>query len=263
MWRCLVLGVLVLLSPASARAAEPAWDNASQEDYSDGLQTGDDGGGGFGYWIVRTVNGKTGVGSSTANGDAVAPAGDIDSTGGRAWWASSGKTNFGGVVAVRPLVGALGVGQHVSFNVDGICSAPNSDILVVTLGNAAEARWGMTVHEFGTHATDGRTPSGTRVASDTREGMHVDFALTGADTFAASVRVLDGSDPVLLGGTLDGIAGSAIDRITFRVQPNIGPVDAFYFNNLAVTPEPASGVVGLAWAATILAGRRCRRRRVN
>jgi hypothetical protein len=237
-------GVVLLstiLGAPAARAAELAWDNASQAVYDNGLQMLDNGGAGFGFWVIRSTNGKTGVGSSTGNGDAVAPAGDIDSAGGRAWWVSSGKTDFGGAEAVRPLKGSLAVGQHVSFDVDGICTAPNSDVFVVTLGNASEPRWGMTVHESGTHATDGQTPAGTRVAFDTREGMHVDVMLTGVDTFTASVQVLDGSAPVVLSGALDGAAGSAIDRISFRVEPSIGPVDAFDFNDLAVTPEPGVG----------------------
>jgi len=84
----------------------------------------------------------------------------------------------------------------------------------------------------------------------------VNFTLTGPDTYAASVQVLDGSDPVFFAGTLDGAAGSAIDRLTFSVSPSFAPVDAFYANNLAVTPEPTSGLLGLVGVVMFAVRRR-------
>jgi MYXO-CTERM domain-containing protein len=149
------------------------------------------------------------------------------------------------------------IGQSLSFEVDGLDAGANSDAFVIGIGNAAGPRWGMDVHSLATHA--GSDTSGyTLVAERTPEGMHVDFTLTGPDTYAASVRVLDGSDPVFLAGALDGAAGSAIDRLTFTVDPSFAHVDAFYANNLAVTPEPAGGLLGLVGVVTLAVRRRRR-----
>jgi MYXO-CTERM domain-containing protein len=246
----------------SLRAADLAADNASQAAYGDGWQDGDNGGFGFGPWAITLgeqptlPRGVVGIGSSTANGDAAAPTGDIDSAGGRAWSLSSARV-LGSPKAVRPLTGALAVGQTVSFDVDGIGATANADELWVSIGNAADRRWGMAIHAQGTHA-GGLVPAWALVTPDTPEGMRVDFTLTGPDTFTASIRVLDGRAPVLLAGALDGAAGSAIDRLSFAVAPSLGPIDAFYLNNLAVTPEPGSAMLGLA-ALGLLARRRGRR----
>lgn len=235
--------MLAVLIASPAGAAQLAFDNASQPAYSDGWQTGDNGGSGFGPWQITLNGGIVGVGTSTANGDAKLPTGDIDSAGGLAWSMSSARV-VGRPVAVRPLVGALAVGQKLSFEVDGLDAGANSDGFVVLVGNAADVRWGLTIHSLATHA--GTDTSGyTLVAERTPEGMHVDFTLTGPDTYAASVRVLDGSDPVLLSGTLDGAAGPAIDQLSFAVGPSFAPVDAFYANNIAVTPEPGTGLLAL------------------
>lgn len=251
----MMVGVVVLTSPA-VRAAEFASDNASQAVYQDGWQAGDNGGIGFRPWTVVSNGGIAEIGSSTANGDLLPPAGDIDSAGGRAWSLASGPSGTT-VMAVRPLAGALSVGQSISFDLDGICGHANPDILNVGVGNAAAARWGLTIHASGTHMGDGRSSGGTLAANETREGMHVEFTLLGSDLFTASLRVLDGSDPVVVGGDLDGTAGSAIDRITFSVAPGFGPVDAFYLNNLAVTPEPGVGMPAVV--AGVLFMRRRRR----
>jgi hypothetical protein len=258
-WHWVAVGIVALASSSAARGAAPAADNASDAAYDDGWQANDNGGFGFAPWQILLRSGAVGIGSSTANGDAVAPVGDIDSAGGRAWSLSSAGEALGWPIAVRPLIGALAVGQAISFEVDGIGAAPNSDELWVGIGNAAGGRWGMSIHAQGTHAGGG-SPPWTRVTPDTREGMHVDFTLTGPDTFAASVRVLDGRDPVLLVGALDGAAGSAIDRISFTVAPSIAAVDAFYVNNLAVTPEPGGGLLGLAAVVRLAIGRRRRGR---
>jgi hypothetical protein len=251
-----------VLAGGQSRAASHASDNASNGPYVDGWQMGDNGGFGFAPWALAANGGFVGIGSSTANGDTAAPAGDIDSAGGRAW-AMGSKSGaepgpLGQPRAIRPFVGALSVGQHVSFDLDGYAYVANSDELRVNLENAAGARWFMAIFAGGIVVSDGPSSPGRRVSTTpTVEGMHVDFLLTGPDTFTASVRVLDGRDAVVVEGSLFGAAGSGVDQIAFDVGPSFGPVDAFYLNNLAVTPEPGSGVACL-FGAGLLA---CRRRR--
>jgi hypothetical protein len=251
-----------VLTGGPARGASPASDNASNGPYIDGWQTGDNGGFGFAPWALAANGGFVGIGSSTANGDAAAPAGDIDSAGGRAW-AMGSKSGMetgplGQPRAVRPFIGSLSVGQQVSFDLDGYAYVANSDELRVSLANATGARWYMAIFAGGIMVSDGPSSAGQRVSTTpTTEGMHVDFLLTGPDTFTASVRVLDGREPVVVSGALSGAAGSAVDRIAFDVAPSFGPVDAFYLNNLAVTPEPGLGML-CVFGAGVLARRRRR-----
>lgn len=246
---------MVLMSCPPAPGAEPARDSAADAAYDDGWHTADNGGFGFLPWSIASNGGVWGIGSSATNGDTVAPAGDIDSAG-RAWSIASGPGGTS-VRVVRPLVGALAVGQTVSFDIDGICTKSNSDNLVVNLGNAGGARWNINIHQSGTHMDDGHGGI-LGVALDTFEGIHVDVTLTGPDSFTASARVLDGRDAVIAGGSLSGPAGSAIDQISFSVLPSFGHIDAFYLNNLAVTPEPAVAVVGLVGALAAMTRRRRR-----
>src|SRR5207248_10357448 len=86
------------------------------------------------------------IGSSTGNGDAQPPVGDIDSAGSR----SREFANLPSAVqvAVRPLAGKLEIGQHILFDVDGIVTQPNGDDLDVFLGNATAARWNLGIHPF-------------------------------------------------------------------------------------------------------------------
>ena len=145
------VGMLLALPTLTASAAQIASDNASQPAYADGWQAGDNGGSGFGPWtITSTAGGLTAIGSSTANGDMQPPTGDIDSAGGRAW-AISGVPQNNRLFAIRPLTGALAVGQLLSFDVDGVCGGPNSEDMNVTLGNAGEERWALDIATTSIH----------------------------------------------------------------------------------------------------------------
>ena len=265
--RCGAGLMAAVLAGGTARGAEPAWDDASQEDYLDGWDAGDNGGFGFRPWSFGSVGplpagGWAGVGSSTANGDAAAPAGDIDSAGGRAWWVSTNVPSSerrGSIAATRRLVGALGVGQRLSFDLDGYPNALNADMFRVELGNAGGPRWSFGMDPFFTRFYDGVTAGGVLLAPITFEGIHVDVTLTGPDSIAIASRVLGAGEPVVVNAALSGAAGSAIDRITFAVDPSFGPIDAFYVNNLAVTPEP--GLTGAGLLALGAWGLRRRSRR--
>ena len=259
-WRlaAMLVGVVVAAAGAQpARAALPAADNASDIEYDPDWYGLSNGGHGFGPWSIRLNGGIVRIGSSTANGDSAPPAGDIDSAGGKSWAISSGQS-AGSPRAVRPFVGALDVGQHVSFDVDANPNTANADQLLVILGNANETRWSLLVFSGGTRMWDGQSPgSMALVGGYPVEGVHVDFLLTGPDSFTATVHGLDGSNPVSISAGLAGAASSLIDQIAFDVGPGLGRVDAFYLNNLAVTPEP--GVGAMVVGAGIVLVRRKRR----
>jgi hypothetical protein len=251
-----MLALSILAVASMLQGAPIAFDNASQPAYDDGWQSGDNGGSGFGPWSF-SGNGTAGIGSSTANGDAQPPTGDIDSAGSRAWSLAHSNVpfTFPGLTAIRPLTGSLAVGQHILFDADAMDTfGPNGNTFIASLGNAAGTRWELDLDLFGTRVFD---KSGIHVLhSRTPEGSHIDFTLTGSDSYTANINVL-GEAPTTLTGMLSDVAGSPIDRITFGNQPELGGPDVFYVNNLAVIPEPGSSalLVGMVW---ILAKRRRR-----
>jgi hypothetical protein len=235
------------LSSGSTRAAQLAFDNASQSVYADGWQTGDNGGFGFGAWTI-TPTGQGLIGSSTANGDAQAPAGDIDTPGSRSW-ALAFVSDSTTITAVRPLTGPLNAGQHIMFDIDG-SSTPNSEFMEVHLGSASGDRWYVQIRPTAI-AFIGSSQS--LVIPPTREGVHVDFTLTGADTYALSANVL-GAQPTVVTGTLAGTTGSLIDQVSLQfIELSFVAGDVFYSNSLAVTPEPSGGLLLMCAGATSMA----------
>jgi hypothetical protein len=242
----LIIASIVLVVTSVGRGAILAFDNASQAAYDDGWQSGDNGGSGFGPWSFSGA-GTGGIGSSTANGDAQPPTGDIDSAGSRAWSLTHGASfSF---IAVRPLLGNLAVGQHILFDADAVATVgPNGDAFHIELQNATGSRVDFYVDVFGAHLFDN---TGAHIVhSATPEGFHIDFMLTGSDLYMASINVL-GEAPTMFSGTLSGDTGSPIDRISLINAASLVGQDVFYANNLAVAPEPASPaflVVGLCVA---------------
>ena len=233
----LLLGILLAALPG--RGAQLAFDNASQTAYDDGWQSGDNGGLGFGPWSL-SGGGVAAVGTSTANGDAEPPQGDIDSSGSRAW--SLARTQLS-ISAARPLIGALEVGQHILLDFDAYPTVgPNGDFFTIDFGNSTVSRWHLFYDVLGPRVF---MPGGGVVYSQARspEGFHLDFTLTGPDTYSATINVL-GAPPNLFSGNLDGTAGTSIDRIAVGNGAFIAGNDVFYVNNLVVTPEPC-GIIAV------------------
>jgi MYXO-CTERM domain-containing protein len=91
----------------------------------------------------------------------------------------------------------------------------------------------------------------------TANGLHLDFMLTGADTFAVDATPAGGTVHHFT-GTLEGTTGTGIDTLEFlNFGAGTSPSHDLYFNNLAVTPEPAGlGLLALVGSLGV------RRRRV-
>jgi hypothetical protein len=207
----------------------------------------------FGPWNI-TPTGQAMIGSSTANGDAQAPAGDIDTTGSRSW-ALRAVSFTPPIIAVRPLTGPLSPGQQISFDIDGICTSPNSQFMDVYLGNPLGNRWRVDIRPTAIGFGFDGSPD-PLIIPGTPEGVHVDFTLTGADTYSLSVNVL-GAQPTVVTGTLAGTTGSPIDQVSLGVYPSFAANDVFYSNSLAVTPEPGWGQLLLCTVAGMtMRGRR-------
>ena len=86
------------------------------------------------------------------------------------------------------------------------------------------------------------TPVNTAIPL-TANGLHLDFTLTGPDTFTVDATPAGGTLHHFT-GTLEGTSGTGIDTMEFR---NFGagssPAHDLFFNNLAVTPEPAASAI--------------------
>jgi hypothetical protein len=254
-----LLVVLVALSSASnAPAILIGLDNASNPPYTDGWQTGDNGGTGFGPWtLVSNGNpNQTGffIGSSANNG--TAPSGNID-VAGKSWGMYS-NTNVA-AEAIRPLTGGgLAVGQHLSLDMDnGFIN--NGGSVGVSLRSGTTNRFELFFNGGQNNYTyaDATGNHDTGVGF-TANGLNLDLTLTGPDAYLFQIHPGSVNDPIAFSGTLSGTAGSAIDTVRlFNFNAGGGGASDAFFNNLAV-PEPGfAGLLGVG-ALTVLARRRRR-----
>lgn len=265
-----VLATAALLGMgAMASAATIASDNAANSPYSDGWQTGDNGGTGWGGGWTLDLNGdgsQTGhfVGDSTTNGDGdtTSPTGDIN-TSGKAWamYANGGKT----AGAARPLNGALTVGQSISLNMDnGWIDSPTDLFGLGTVGFSLRNSSGENVWEFffkggdSTYTVNAGSATGGTLPGFTDEGLSINFTLTSATTYSADVAVLGGTPVTVTGNLFAPTNGTAISDIRlFNYNGGSGGPHNAFFNNLSVVPEPASlGLLGMAGAFVMSRRRR-------
>ena len=227
-------GVVCAIASPSASAALPAFDHAGDPAYHDGWQSGDNGGHGFAPWML--IDGTFEIRSSTQNNSL--PIGmDIDSAGGRAW--AVAKNNDPDplntrALAMRPLIGALTVGQTVTVDFDSVMG-PNQEagVALATSDGSARLRFYDLGAAFKVDDASGIRhigPGGLAV-----HGLHLEITFTGTDTYALSYAPA-GESPTLITGTLAGPSGGVIDRIV--LDRSIFPGPFAFFNDIAVVPEP-------------------------
>lgn len=245
MKRAAILALGVVFAGTPVFAAVAGIDNASNAPYSDGWQTGDNGGSGFGAWTLSgpTDLGQGGffIGDSTENGGSgtgqPGQSGGINTAGvSFGMYANSGQT----ADARRPLGGDLGVGQTFTFQIDnGYLNNPGSDGISLLAGanarfefyfNGGDANYTINdasgAHSSGIGYTDG--------------GLTLEFTPTSVSTYILNVTPVGGSTSTFTGSMLG--APSLADIDTFRAfdyNSSNGTPGNFYVNNLSV-PEPAS-----------------------
>lgn len=271
----LVLSVMLMSCSALRAAVIIASDNASDPAYASGWTSGANGGSGWGGgWSfvnqsnvalgANTSNRGSTIGNSTGNdntaGDTNAD-GDINSTGGKAWGLYSNTTDH--AYAVRPLASTLQIGQTIGFDIDNGNIASTQVVGLRLLSNAADIT--SRVWEFRFVGGDPdytviANPNTTSTMTFTREGVHVDYTLTGASTFTlAARRLVDGATYTLNGtnANANSIAGIAFKN---QLAGSGATADAF-LNNITVStvPEPVS--LGLISIAPFVLS--CRKRRMR
>ena len=235
-----VFFVSAILSAVPARAVCNQSDDASQSAYSGGWTNGADGGSGFGAWVLtpspNNGNGGFFIGDSRNNGAAVDSNsdGDINTTGNKAWgvYANSGTT----ADAVRAIDAPLIVGQIFKLDFDnGFIDGGGNPGAV---GFGLQTSGGQNRFEFyfkGGNANyfinDNRGLDQNSGVTFTDEGLHIEFQLTGADTYSITVtRKVNGASTTIT-NTLAGTAGAAIAKLRFfNYNPGSGgsSKDAFY-----------------------------------
>jgi hypothetical protein len=252
-----VLCSLVAASIAGeALAAADAYDDASDPVYSDGFAAGDNGGTGWGgAWFKQSgVNAvPTAIGSSTENGNGDDNGdGDID-TGGAAFLFA--PTTSGQQQMRRNFSGTLAVDDRVSFDFDhepiGIGGFASLELQAVS-----SIRFGFGWYgDLNSYAIVDAAGSPIFRIIDvplSDEGIHVEFTLTGTNTYQADITPA-GSETITEMGTLRG--SGAIDRFRLTAQSD-GSVRKSYFNAIGVNvvPEPAAALGGwVALAALVIA----------
>lgn len=234
-----------------AHGASVASDNAADPAYNSGWIAGTNGGTGFAAWSLLPAGSPPQfsyfIGSSAGNG-AAPPSGSIDSSG-KSWGLANAIAD-GGEASRKLTGGSLTVGQHVIVDMDNGAAGGLVEFALRS-GNNERFTWLVDGTNTGTYLyMNQQSPTVVAEVNTaiplTANGLHLDISLTGADTFAVDATPAGGSVHHFT-GTLAGTSGSGIDTVEFlNYDAGSSPSHDLFFNNLAVTPEPAaSGVLVL------------------
>ncbi len=262
---------MILAGSAAVYAANLASDNAADAAYSDGWQTGDNGGTGFGAWTLTTVDtnpDRNGffIGSSAGNG--LAPSGNID-TSGKSWGLYANQlidqNNFsiGFASASRAFTGGeLSIGQTLLLRMD------NGFIGSTFRGTGAV---GFSLNRFSFFFPGGGNeyrigygdPNdttgllGTGVPF-TAGGLDLAFTRTGADTYTLQITP-GGEATTTINGTMPDTGGLLNSILLFNKTAGTGAESDAFFNSMAIVPEPSGALLvamGLLGATCLRKARR-------
>lgn len=252
----LLLGLIVLGAPAHAFG--PASDDASGAAYDDGWIDGDEGGVGWNPeypWTFSSALAPFAIESSTSNGDGDSNAdGDID-TDGKAF--TMVALNASLHYALRFLYPVpLQIGERVAFDFDALDADADffASCAVMEYTGTPQQRWAL-------HVAGDRTQYAFVDATGTNdigvplsdEGVHVEFELTGTDSYTASLTPLGGAT-TQRSGTLNG-AGDIVAFLCAIGGGGSGTYKA-YFNSIVVPEAGATASAVAAVLALVLAKRR-------
>ena len=231
-------------------------DVSTNSPYTDGWQTSDNGGNGFGAWTINLgVNSAAFIATSTGNGGGDTNLdGDID-VGGTAWGlsANSGDT----ADAIRDFSVALQLGNMVHIEMDnGFISGGGT--VGFGLQNAGSGLNRLEVFFVGggtNYIVQDNGGSQNTGIPFSDEGFDVDFTLTGVDSYSITITPLDlAFSASTINGTLSGTPGEDVDRVrVFNANAGAGAGNDVFYNNLQVIPEPFTMAL-MAMASFVLFG---------
>jgi len=255
-----------LILPSVAPAAMMAFDSQADPVYA-AWNPGDNGGTGWGGgwtfrnqsnvvltttnsgrgWFVASSTGNNG-GGGDSNGD-----GDINSPStGRAWGLYSNATDQ--VYAIRPFTDVLFVGQTVTWDIDNGNIASGQVVGLRFLSNPADINSRVFEARFvggDSFYTTVGNPGTTTTIPFSREGLHLEYTLTGPTTYSLEItRLVDGATQTVTGNNVNA---NTISALAFKNQfAGSGAAADAYLNNISVIPEPGSlalVVSGAFWIA--------------
>ena len=200
----LAVAALIILPVPISRGALVAFDNASQPAYSNGWQSGDNGGTGFGGWTLAYSGNTNGLLYPPQFIDTAPPLSG-NSLGSPAFGLTTGdrRNQFETSEARRTFVSPLAVGQTFSADING--SALNSDAPAFTIGNEIELLGTNGSERFSLFTNneyhDGRwTATGdedTGIAPG--NAFHIDFTLLSADSYKLVLSPVGGGGALFRG----------------------------------------------------------------
>ncbi|HMO04173.1 MAG TPA: glycoside hydrolase family 31 protein [Kiritimatiellia bacterium] len=224
----------ITVTATNAGAAVLARDSGTNAAYADGWATNDNGGFGWGPWVIYT--------SSTdpnRNGRFMADVAAVN-IGRPAWGLYANQGNLS--EAKRQLTNTLAVGQTVSVSMDNGFLEGGAGT-----GVALQNSDGVTLWEFFFNGGDNyySISGGTTDVGWTSGGLDVAFTLTGPTTYRALITPYGGNTRTNTGSL---IAAANSDIRLFRAwnfNAGAGSDYDFFFNNLALsgTAGGATGVV--------------------
>jgi hypothetical protein len=260
MSRIALVFVAILTAASSAAAFGPASDFANAADYQDGWIDGDDGGTGWNPdfpWTFNPQSAPFAIESSTSNGDGDSNGDDDIDTDGSAFKLVALNTSIGYAQRFLYPVPLL-VGERVAFDFDAVGAGSlyfaSCSLMEYEGGGNAQQRWAFHVagdaSDYAILDAAGTNSLGIPI---TDEGIHVEFDLTGADSYTSRVTPLGGT-------TLErsGTLASSGDISSFLCAIGGGGAGnyAAYFNSVVV-PEPgALASARAAVAALAVLGKR-------
>jgi hypothetical protein len=241
-----------MLAICESRAANPAYDDASDPAYSIGWTNGSNGGYGFDPWILTVFGtGTHFVGTSTVNGDGDSDNdGDIDISG-RAWGFSTGHPSI--LYAVRSFTGGpLSLFQPFSVDFDtGFIFDPDKGSMGIELWNsgldAIYFRFNMVTNSPFYFFSDASGPDQLSPVPFSDEGGRFTFQLTSPTNYLVQITMLGGGS-YSWAGNIDGAPGAFAAFLGAPETANADPPYHFYINRLEIVPEPS------VWLFLVLGG---------
>ena len=277
----LVLSLVLMSAPAVRAAVILASDSATDPAYTTGWGPGTNGGSGWGgAWsmvnqtnvAITATNGGRGwfTGNSTGNDNTAGDTNADGDIGAKAWGLFSNTSNVGSppaantdqIFAVRPLAAMLQIGQTLSFDMDNGNVATSQVVGMRLLSSATDVN--TRVFEIRFVGGDANysliaTPNAATTVPFTREGVHVDYTLTGSNTFSLkATRLVDGSVFTTTGTNANA---NSIAAVAFKNQlAGTGATADAYFNNLTLSTVPEPATIGAVAMGSLLLGARRKRR---
>ncbi|HEY0550097.1 MAG TPA: hypothetical protein VGF13_10900 [Verrucomicrobiae bacterium] len=229
------------ISGSISHASLIALDNAANSPYSDGWQSGDNGGSGFGAWSFSGGGANSGFfrGSSADNGSS--PSGNIN-TSGQSWGLYANNSAL--AAAVRPFTsGSLSAGQQFLIKMDNGFIESGGTVGFGLQNSSSQNRFEFYFVGGGSSYTINIGGTITSAAIGfTDDGLTLVFTQGSGNAWVLDVTPAGGSTSHF-SGTL---AASDISQLRlFNSNAGSGSDHDAFFNDIQVVPEPTNIALGI------------------